>query len=149
VGKQRCWKQFQILPEPKPKPTSKPEGVWIAEKVTSSGEVVPKEKFPFELDFEKGNLVFRFVGPVKGNDRVHKIVMDDSKIPATIDITSEDPRRKGTVRAIYKFDDERLLIYSLRDKNGQPAETRPADFGSGEEAGSDLPVLTRKPAPQE
>ncbi len=39
--------------ERKPNPQSKLDGVWIAEKVTASGEVVPKEKFPFELHFEK------------------------------------------------------------------------------------------------
>lgn len=142
----RDWKQFQILPEPNP--MSKLEGVWIAEKVTSSGEVVPKEKFPFELHFEKDKLIFRFVAPSLGKDRVHEIVVDETKTPATIDITREIRGKKETVYGIYKFEGDRLLICSLRDSNRQPSDERPTTFDSSNEVRSDLLVLARKPAPQ-
>ncbi|MFN0052336.1 MAG: TIGR03067 domain-containing protein [Planctomycetales bacterium] len=124
------------------------QGVWVADKVTTAGEVVPKEKFPFELHFEKDSLIFRFVAPSSGKDRVHEIVVDESKTPATIDITREIRGKKVTVYGIYKFEDERLWICSLRDSNRQPSEKRPTTFDSSDEVRSDLLVLTRKPGPQ-
>ena len=72
----RDWKKFQILREPNPK--SPLVGVWIAENVTTAGEVVPKEKFPFELHFENDKLIYRFVAPSSGKDRFHEIVFDES-----------------------------------------------------------------------
>ena len=70
---------------------SKLDGVWIAEKVISSGHVVPAAKFPFELHFGNGKLIFRFIGSVKGKDRIHDIVVDNNQTPATIDMTREIP----------------------------------------------------------
>ena len=49
------------------------KGVWVAEKVTSSGNTVPAKKFPFELHFADDKLIFK---RVSGKDRVHQIVVD-------------------------------------------------------------------------
>ena len=125
---------------------NKLQGVWVAERVTSSGNTVPAEKFPFELHFERSQLVFKFTGPVAGGkDLIHEIVVDDTKDPATIDIAREIRGKKETVHGIYKLDDGRLWICSLRDANGQPSSDRPSNFESSPTVKSDLLILTPKP----
>lgn len=120
-------------------------GVWVAEKVTSGGQDVPKDKFPFELHFTDQTLVFRFVGPAKGPDRIHDVTLDNTKSPATIDIVRRGDNKTPTVHGIYRLDGDRLLICSLRDENRQPSKERPSKFESSSDIRSDLLVLKRKP----
>lgn len=129
---------------PEPDDAAKMNGVWIAEKVTFAGREVPSAKFPFELHFEKSKLTFKFVGKTTGKDRVHEIVLDSSKTPSTIDITREIRGKKVTVRAIYKFDDGKLLICSLRGPDRQPSSERPKTFESSRAVTSDLMILKPK-----
>lgn len=119
-------------------------GVWLAEKVLSAGQEVPKEKFPFELHFTKGQLIYKFVGEVRGKDRVHDISVDSSKTPATIDITRIVRDSKMTVRGIYKFEDGKLIICFLRGADRNPSADRPSTFESSSTVKSDLLILKRK-----
>jgi uncharacterized protein (TIGR03067 family) len=129
-----------------PKPNSESMvGVWVAEKVLSGGKEVPKEKFPFELHFTKSQLTYKFVGDTKGKDRVHDISLDASQNPATIDITRTVRDKKMAVLGIYKFEDGRLFICSLRGADGNPSGDRPATFESNSDVNSDLMILKRKP----
>jgi uncharacterized protein (TIGR03067 family) len=120
------------------------QGTWIAEQVLSSGKEVPREKFPFELQFDDGKLTFKFVGDVKGKDRVHEVALDTGTDPFQMDLSRTVRDKKLTVRAIYKFDGERLLICSLRDADGQPAKQRPTSFDSSPTIRSELLTLKRK-----
>jgi uncharacterized protein (TIGR03067 family) len=119
-------------------------GVWVAEKVLSSGSQVPAEKFPFELHFTKNQLTFKFVGESSGKDRVHDISLDASKDPARIDITRTVRDKKMTVYGIYKFEDGRLFICSLRGADGNPSGDRPLTFESNSNVRSELMILKRK-----
>ncbi len=135
--------------QPKPDDAAKMQGVWIAEKVTFAGRDVPSAKFPFELHFEKSKLTFKFVGKITGKDRVHKIVLDSSKTPSTIDITREIRDEEVTVRGIYKFQDGKLMICSLRGPDRRPSLERPKTFESSKTVTSDLLILKRKPEADE
>ena len=119
-------------------------GVWVAEKVLAGGREVPKEKFPFELHFTEDQLTYKFVGNYQGKDRVHDISIDSSKDPATINITRTVRDKKMTVYGIYKFENGKLLICSLRGEDGNPSSERPATFESSSEVTSDLLILKRK-----
>ncbi len=130
--------------EPPRAAKSELNGVWVAEKVTSAGNVVPSEKFPFEVVIEDDKLIFKFVGSVAGKDRIHQIVVDNTKDPYTIDMTREVRGKKETVRGIYKIEDGRLLICSLRDGKGQPSSERPKTFESSSSVKSDLLILKPK-----
>jgi len=120
-------------------------GVWVAEKITSSGQVVPLEKFPFELHFTDKTLTFKRVRHDRAPDRVHDITLDNTKNPATIDIIGKRGDSILHVRGIYSFDGDRLLICSLRDENRRPSKERPKTFESSSEVPSDLLILKRKP----
>lgn len=135
--------------QPEPDDAIKMHGVWIAEKVLFAGREVPPAKFPFELHFEKSKLTFKFVGKKSGKDRVHNIVLDSSKTPATIDITREIRDGEVTVRGIYRFDDGKLMICSLRGPDRQPSSERPKTFASSKTVTSDLLILKRKPEENE
>ncbi len=134
-----------LAQNPKPISSESMVGVWVAEKVLSSGREVPKEKFPFELHFTKSQLTFKFVGDSKGKDRVHDISMDVSKNPTTIDMTRTVRDKKMTVYGIYKFEDGKLLICSLRGADGNPSSDRPSTFESSSDVKSELLILKRKP----
>ena len=123
---------------------AKLEGTWVAEQVLSSGKEVPREKFPFELEFDDGKLTFKFVGEVKGKDRVHDLTLDTTTDPFQMDLSRTVRDKKMTVLSIYKFDGERLLICSLRDADGQPAKQRPTSFDSSSTVRSELITLKRK-----
>ncbi len=123
---------------------AKLKGVWIADEILSSGTKIAKEKFPFELHFEDEQLIFKFVGDVKGKDRVHDLKLDATGDPLKMDMTRSIRDKKSTVYAIYKFDGDRLMILSLRDAKGQPADERPASFDSELTAKGELLILKRK-----
>lgn len=131
--------------EPQSDDATKMKGVWIAEKVTSSGRTVPADKFPFELHFENAKLIFKFVGEINGKDRVHEITIDPTKTPKTIDITRKIRDTEETVRGIYKFDGNKLMICSLRGPDRKPSPDRPTTFDSSKTVKSDLLVLKLKP----
>jgi len=121
------------------------EGIWVAETVTSSGKVVPDEKFPFEIHFEPPDqMIFKFVGNAEGRHRVHTIRLDGSKDPATMDITRVVRGKPETVFAIYQIETDRLMICSLRSPDGQPSSERPTNFLSDGVTKADLLVLKRK-----
>ncbi len=120
-------------------------GVWVAEKVLSAGREVPEEKFPFELHCTKSQLTFKFVGGTRGKDRVHDISLDESKNPRTINMTRTLRDKKMTVYGIYKFEDGKLLICSLRGADGNPSSDRPSTFESTSDNKSELLILKRKP----
>jgi len=128
-----------------PDDATKMEGVWVAEKVTFSGREVPPKKFPFELHFGDAKLTFKFVGDTTGKDRIHEIVIDPTKGPSTIDIMREIGGKKETVLGIYKFEEGKLMICSLRGADRKPSAKRPTNFASDESVSSDLLVLKRKP----
>ena len=134
-----------LAQNPKRKSSESMIGVWVAEKALSAGREVPKDKFPFELHFTKTQLTFKFVGDSKGKDRVHDISLDASKNPATIDITRTVRDKKMTVYGIYKLEDGRLLICSLRGADGNPSGDRPSTFESSSDVKSELMILKRKP----
>jgi uncharacterized protein (TIGR03067 family) len=118
-------------------------GIWLPQKVTSSGAVVSAAKFPFEVHFTEPNrMIFKFVGGTQGKDRVHEVTLDTSKDPAVMDMTRTG--RGQTVFAIYKIEDDQLTICSLRGADGQPSSERPKGFESDEVTKSDLLVLKRK-----
>lgn len=119
-------------------------GEWVAEKVLSSGEEVPAEKFPFELHFTESQLIYKFVGRIQGKDRVHDIQLDASQNPPTIDITRTVGDKKITVLAIFKLNDDQLSVCFTRTSDGNPSETRPTSFESTKDTGSDLMILRRK-----
>jgi uncharacterized protein (TIGR03067 family) len=128
--------------------TEQLDGVWVAEKVLSAGQLVPKEKFPFELHFNESQLTFKFVGQnTQGKDRVHQISIDTSNIPATIDITRTMGDRKLTVLGIFKFEGGKLVICSLRGADGNPSTVRPETFESSHSVRSDVLILKRQPDP--
>ncbi len=119
-------------------------GVWVAEKVLSSGQEVPEEKFPFELQFTESQLIYKFVGKIQGKDRVHDIRLDSSQDPPTIDIIRTVGDKKITVLAIFKHENDQLLLCFTRTSDGNPAETRPSNFESNEDTKNDLMILKRK-----
>jgi uncharacterized protein (TIGR03067 family) len=134
-----------LAEEPKAAAKEKLDGVWVAEQVLSAGRAVPSEKFPFELHFAEGQLTFKFVGKnTAGKDRVHDLSVDASKSPATIDITRTVRGKKSTVLGIYKFEDGKLFICSLRDSGGNPSTDRPRTFESSRDIKSELMILKRK-----
>lgn len=115
------------------------KGVWVREQVLHAGQEVPPDKFPYQLHFDGNKLIFRFVGEVKGKDRIHDIQVDATKTPAEMSIVRQLDDRKLTVPAIYKIEDGRLMICFFRDSN-----ERPTQFESTAEIKSDLLVLKRK-----
>lgn len=119
-------------------------GEWVAEKVLSSGREVPKEKFPFELQFTDTQLIYKFVGNIQGKDRVHDIRIDSSQSPPAIDITRTVRDKKVTVLAIFKHENDQLLLCFTRTSDGNPSETRPSNFESSEDTKNDLMILKRK-----
>jgi uncharacterized protein (TIGR03067 family) len=130
--------------EPKEDAFAKLKGVWIADEVRSSGTKIAKEKFPFELHFEDEKLIFKFVGAVKGKDRVHDLKLDGNREPFKMDMTRSIRDKESTVYAIYKLDGDRLMILSLRDEKGQPGGERPTSFDSDATAKGELLILKRK-----
>jgi len=135
-----------LLPQDSPPNASESiHGVWVAEKVLSAGREVPKKKFPFEVHFTKDQLIFKFVGDTRGKDRVHGILFDASSEPATIDITRTLRDKKMTVYGIYKIENGRLLICSLRGPSGSPSSKRPTSFESSRDNKAELLILKRKP----
>jgi hypothetical protein len=63
-----------------------------------------------------------------------------------MDITREIRGKDATVRGIYKFEDGKLIVCSLRGPDRQPSSERPKTFESSRAVLSDLMVLKPKPA---
>jgi len=131
---------------PEPDDTTKMNGVWVADKVIFAGRRVASKRFPFELHFEKSRLTFKFTGRKNGKDIVYEIDTDSSKTPSTIDITRKVREKTVAVRGIYKFEDSRLVMCSLRGPDRWPSSERPETFESSRSITSELLILKRKPA---
>jgi hypothetical protein len=56
-----------------------------------------------------------------------------------------DRDKKMTVYGIFKFENEQLLICSLRGDDGNPSPERPSTFKSGTNNKAELLILKRKP----
>jgi uncharacterized protein (TIGR03067 family) len=119
-------------------------GIWVADRVISGGQNVPAKKFPFEIHFKDNRMIFKNISSAASKDRIHTIVTDDHKTPATLDITREFKGEKRTAYGIYKFEKDRLFICTLRGPDRQPSKNRPTTFESNRKTRADVMVLKRK-----
>lgn len=119
-------------------------GDWVADKVLSAGQEVPKEKFPFVLQFTESQLIYKFVGKIQGKDRVHDIRLDSSQDPPAIDMTRTVGDKKITVLGILKHENNQLFLCFTRAADGNPSDTRPSSFESTKDTKNDLMILKRK-----
>ncbi|TWU07841.1 serine/threonine-protein kinase [Stieleria varia] len=137
-------------------------GVWTVEKIVSSGEVVPADKAPGEIEFRGNQMIWKRTGKTAGADKVFEFELDMSKSPHWLTFRSQDPKRPQPVLALldtsgrYQSYQElgnspgaeeqlpQLRIFSLRDADGNPSAERPTQIGTGEEPGTDLIVLKLK-----
>ncbi|MCU0712832.1 MAG: TIGR03067 domain-containing protein [Pirellula sp.] len=122
-------------------------GIWKAKKIVSAGQVVPPEKAPDEFVFRRNQMIWKFTGKVKADDRVFDVVdveLDATKSPKWITIRSQDPKRPQPVLGLIDLQGNELHIFTKRDAKGNPSTERPTAIGTGNEPGTDLMILELK-----
>ena len=130
--------------EQHPDDTSRMKGVWAIEGITSFGLPSSLAWSPAEIQFEDGKMTVMFVGPTVQKDLVHKVTINPKTTPKTIDITRSNGAKKETLRGIYKFDGEKLMICFMRRLDRSPSDERPHTFVSNPTVKSDLLILKHK-----
>ncbi len=119
-------------------------GIWKAKQIISAGQVVPPEKAPDEFVFRRSQMIWKFTGRTKANDRVFDVELDATKSPIWITLRSQDPKRPQPVLGLIDSTGHELRIFTKRDAKGNPSTERPTAIGTGNEPGTDLMILELK-----
>lgn len=116
------------------------QGVWVAERFVRDGKETPAEIVrSITRTVEKDHVVWKRDGK---NFAGTTIVLDSSKMPATIDVLPDGgPARGERVLGIYKRDGDRLTICMA-----DPDRPRPREFKAEEGSRQTLMVFTRRKA---
>ncbi len=115
-------------------------GIWKAKQIISAGQVVPPEKAPDEFVFRRSQMIWKFTGRTKANDRVFDVELDATKSPIWITLRSQDPKRPQPVLGLIDSTGHELRIFTKRDAKGNPSTERPTAIGTGNEPGTDLMI---------
>ncbi len=130
--------------KPAEKPVEKPaaelkklDGVWKMASLTRAGVVGTRSPlFDATWTVKDGKITFN---DGKGHTRSHKISIDESKNPKTIDFTYlEGPDKGKKSLGIFKMEGDGKLVICW----AEPGKERPTKFSTGANPNVDLQVLT-------
>ncbi len=111
-------------------------GEWFAQSGVAAGVPLPPPKEALKFTFTKDGKLLIKEG-TKGDEGKYK--SDATKKPAELDLIPPEDKPKPTLSAIYKLEDDKLIICMLRDGSGK----RPTSFESTKDNGYMLLTFTR------